>query len=281
MPPSYDDQNVNPCDFEAAMAAGVAVGTPRAVPPPSDGSTPYTVLPGKCEVHSLEEFLQKPVRVKQDVALHTPEAFVGYVRQFVTEATIIFFDVASESFTAILDYHNAKTGEPSWCDHLAKFSVRRSEPFKQWVATDRKQMNQLDFGRMLEERAVDVVDIEDAKILEIVSEFVAHKDAIYSSIVPVAGGGQTQFVYDEVVRGASRKGDMKLPNKFTVAIPIFDGTPAAQLEVRLSWRLADGRLVFWHEILRLQREIEAALDALRHYVSKALNLPILAGVAET
>ena len=279
MPSSYD--NVNPCDFEAALAAGASTGTPREVPVPPPGSAvPYTVVPKNCEVRSLEDLLPNPVRIKQDVALHTADAFVGYVKQFATEATALFFDVDHESFTAILDYHLPENNAPSWCDHVATYHVRRSEPFKQWVATDRKQMAQLDFGRMLEERAVDIVDIEDAKILEIVSDFVAHKDATYTSAVPIQGGGQTQFVYDEVVRGAARKGDLKVPNKFVIEVPIFDGTPAARLEVRLSWRLADARVVWWYEILRLQREIEAALAALRHHVSKSLNLPVLAGVPE-
>jgi hypothetical protein len=55
--------------------------------------------------------------------------------------------VQQETFAAAFDYH--ELDKPSWCEHSASFKPRRSIEFETWMASNRKQMTQVDFARFV------------------------------------------------------------------------------------------------------------------------------------
>ncbi len=67
---------------------------------------------------------------------------------------------------------------------------------------------------------------------------------------------------------------------FTLGIPIHVNGPAYRIPVRLRWRLQEGKVAFWYEIVRPHRFIEDALREVRQQIAESVNPPILAGVAE-
>jgi uncharacterized protein YfdQ (DUF2303 family) len=265
-------------DVQAAIAAGAALGDPRIplnVPDPQDGQPGvFTVVPRDYEVKSLESFLPRPLRIKQEVILYDTDSFIGYVKEFMTGATLIFFNAQEETFVAAIDYH--ETEKPSWCEHSAAYKPRRSVEFTIWMDGNRKQMDQVPFARFLEENLPDIVEPNSAELLQVALTFEAKKSVEFASGVRLANG-QIQFAYDEVVRGTAQKGTIEIPEKFVLGIPIHVNGPAYRIDVRLRWRLQEGKAVFWYEVVRPHRFIEHALNEINQRIATETAIPILAG----
>lgn len=261
-------------DFPAALAAGAALGTPQS-PLVDEKAGVFTVVPKGYELKSLEEYLPSPLRIKQNVLLHDADSFIAYVIAFKLPAVSrIFFDGEDEEFNAILDYHEAQT--PAWCNHTATFKPRRSVEFETWMGANRKHMTQVDFARFLEENMPDVVDPNSADLLQVALTFEAKKSVEFSSGVRL-NNGQIQFQYDEVVRGTAQKGTIEIPEQFVLGIPIHVNGPAYRIPVRLRWRLQEGKVIFWYEVVRPHRFIEDALKEIRDRIAVETTTVLLAG----
>jgi uncharacterized protein YfdQ (DUF2303 family) len=261
-------------DMQAAIAAGAALGDPRS-PVAEPGAGVFTVLPSSYRVENLENYLPRPLRIEQSVLLHDTDSFIAYVNGFkLPGPSRIFFDGTQEQFMAVLDYHETET--PAWCEHTATFKPRRSVEFDTWMATNRKQMTQVDFARFLEDNMPDVVEPNSAELLQVALTFEAKKSVEFSSGVRL-NNGQIQFQYDEVVRGTAQKGTIEIPEQFVLGISIHVNGPAYRIPVRLRWRLQEGKVVFWYEVVRPHRFIEDALKEIRGRVATETAVPLLAG----
>jgi len=264
-------------DVETALAAGAAIGKPQSpfAERAAEGTTAYAVLPKGYELASLEAFLPRPLRIREEVSLQDTDSFNAYVNDFrVPDASRIFFNGDEEQFVAVLDYHDAE--DPSWCGHQANFKPRRSEEFKTWMASNRKQMTQVDFARFLEENMPDVVEPDSAELLQVALTFEAKRSVEFSSGVRLANG-QIQFQFDETIRGTAQKGTIEIPEQFVLGISIHVNGPAYRIPVRLRWRLQESKLAFWYEIVRPHRFIEDALREIVQRVTVDTGISVLAG----
>lgn len=277
--PTY--QNPNPDlmgDVQAAIAAGAALGEVRGIPEGARQGI-FTVVPKDYEVRSLEEFLPRPQRIAQNVVLHDTDSFIAYVNEFAKQGVShIFFDGEQEQFTAVLDYHE-KPDTPNWCDHTATFRPRRSLEFAAWMNQNGKQMSQIEFGRFLESNAADVIEPAGAELLETALALEAKTSVTFSSAVRLATG-QTQLQYDEEIRGTAKRGTLEVPEQFVLGIPIHIGGPAYKIPVRLRWRLHEGRVLFWFEIVRPHKYIDHATHEIQERIAKETSITVLAGVAK-
>jgi uncharacterized protein YfdQ (DUF2303 family) len=266
-------------DVQAALAAGVAIGDPRQpIADPNAGV--YAVLPKDCRLESLEAFLPQPLRVKQRVQMHDADSFIAYVNQYKGNATRLFFDQTRETFEAVLDYHLTASGAlgaaAGWCGHTAAFTPVRSIEFMTWTEQNRKQMTQVEFARFIEENLPDVVEPAGADLLEVALTMEAKKEATFASGIRLSNG-QVQFQYDEEIRGTAKKGTLDVPEQFVLGIPIHVNGPAYRIPLRLRWRLKDGKLAFWYEMVRPHRFIEDALKEMRDRIAAQVGIAILAG----
>jgi uncharacterized protein YfdQ (DUF2303 family) len=273
-------------EIQAAIAAGAAIGQARmcSMPDPLQ-SAPYAVVPSDYDIESLERYLPQPLRVIQNVQLDDAESFIHYLKEFGALETRCFFNAERETFVAIIDYH---ADAPGWCDHVVSFTAKRSEEFKTWMGANRREMSQVDFVRFLEDNMPDVAGIVrngeivkgSAQLLDIALRFETKKSVEYSSGVRLANG-DIQFAYSEVVRtGNVENGTIEIPEQFALGISIHVNGTAYSIPVRLRWRLKEGRLSMWYEIVRPHKFIEDALRDVRAQIAEAVNIPILAGVAE-
>ena len=265
-------------EFDAALEAGAALSAP-ATAVEDEGACPYTVIPKNYTLQSLEEYLPRPLRIEQEVLIHDADSFISYVNSYGKEgASLIFFNGDEEQFVAVLDYHEAPI-KPNWCDHVATFTVRRSVEFQTWMGSNRKQMTQVDFARFVEDNLPDIAVPPSAELLQIALTFEAKKSVDFSSGVRLANG-QIQFAYDEVVRGTAQKGTIEVPEQFTLGIPVHVNGPAYSIPVRLRWRLQEGKVIFWYELVRPHKFIEDALKEIAQRIEKETPISILAGVAK-
>jgi len=262
-------------DTEAALAAGAALAGPQSPLAADKDLAAYAVLPKGYQLESLEAFLERPLRIREEVALQDADSFIAYLNDFkVLDVSRIFFNGDEEQFTAVIDYHG--TDEASWCTHNAGFKPRRSEEFKTWLASNRKQLTQVDFARFLEENLPDVVEPNSAELLQVALTFEAKRSVEFSSGVRLANG-QIQFQFDETIRGAAQKGTIEIPEQFVLGISIHTNGPAYRIPVRLRWRLQESKLTFWYEIVRPHKFIEDALREILARVAQETGIAVLAG----
>ena len=75
-------------DVESALAAGAAIGNAQSpfAERAAEGTAAYTVVPKGYELKSLEEFLPRPLRIRQEVALQDTDSFIAYVNDFLPDA---------------------------------------------------------------------------------------------------------------------------------------------------------------------------------------------------
>jgi uncharacterized protein YfdQ (DUF2303 family) len=260
-------------DMQAAIAAGAALGDPRS-PCVDEKAGVFTVVPKDYHVVDLEKFLPRPLRITESVHLYDTDSFIAYVNDFKLPVSRIFFNTTEEEFVAVLDYHEVETA--AWCGHTAIFKPRRSVEFETWMATNRKQMTQVDFARFLEENLPDIVEPNSAELLQVALTFEAKKSVEFASGVRL-NNGQIQFQYDEVVRGTAQKGTIEIPEKFVLGIAIHVNGPAYRIDVRLRWRLQEGKVIFWYEVVRPHRFIEHALKEIRERVATETAVALLVG----
>ena len=270
-------------DTAAALAAGAALGDVRPLPLEIAGVGGYTVVPEGYRIESLENYLLRPVRVRQGLELHDTESFIAYVKEYKRKnETHLFFDVEHERFAAVIDYHtgaNVEVERASWCDHIAVYKPRNSEEWKVWAGQNARQMEQVEFARFIEANLPDIVEPAGAVMLELALTFEAKKEVEYSSGVRLQNG-QIQFTYNEVVRGQAQKGTIETPDTFVLGIPIHENGPAYRIPVRFRWRLKDGRAAFWYEIVRPRRFVIDALREMRETVASDTGLAVLSGAIE-
>jgi uncharacterized protein YfdQ (DUF2303 family) len=273
-----DDSNINEKlgAVQAAIAVCAALAEPRS---PAPGAGVYAIVPAGYRLESLQDFMPRPQRIQQNVELHDAASFIAYVQEFGDHDTSrIFFDQGHGTFHAVIDYHGGN-GDPGWCRHGARFTARHSVEFATWLGMNRKQMTQVEFAHFLEENMPDVVDPNSADLLQMALTFEAKKTVEFSSGVRL-NNGQIQFQYDEVVRGAAQKGTIEVPELFVLGISIHVNGPAYRISVRLRWRLQEGKVVFWYELVRPHRYIEDALREIRERIGQETGLGVLAGVAK-
>src|SRR5690554_4886293 len=68
---------------------------------------PFVVVPEGGQVKAFPEVLERPLRLVQNVSLHTAKDFIAYVNRFADQNSFIFVNVLGGKIQAILDYHEA------------------------------------------------------------------------------------------------------------------------------------------------------------------------------
>lgn len=252
-----DRINEAPTNAAAAIAAGLAMAAAEFH---EVGAVPVVVLPEDREVSSLEEYLPAPARLRQSVALSTPQDLAAYVNLFGHKGrTMIFADRAGGRVTAILDYHTSAT-EPSWNAHRAGCVLEHPPAFKDWTARNGKPATQAEFAQFLEDHIPDIVTPDGATLLEVCRNFEAKKAVTFQSSQRVADGS-VQFTFNEDVQGAARGGALKVPTEFVVLLAPYEGVVPRPVTARLRYRIGDGgKLAIWFDLVRLQDVVVTAFD---------------------
>ena len=276
----YNDENSKIGDVQSAIAAGAALGDPRAIPESPVPVGFYTVVPEHYKVESLEDFMARPLRIQQKVELHDAASFIAYVGEFGDhEVSRIFFDQEHEQFQVVIDYHGGN-GVPGWCEHVAGFAARRSVEFTTWMNQNRKQMTQVDFARFLEDNMPDIVEPNGAELLQVALTFEAKKSVEFSSGVRLARTGRFSLPTTRLCAAPRRRERSRCPSSSFSAFPSMSAGPAYRIPVRFRWRLQEGKAVFWYEVVRPHRFIEDALREIRERIGQETGLDVLAGVAK-
>lgn len=255
-----------------------------------EGYKPAVLVPNDFGLRELEQDLEFPELLQQNIHVDDVQSFIEYWKKHKTDESVIF--CRDNAFTAIIDYHT-KANDPRWLKHQTSFPCKFSDEFDIWNQHNRKRMSQLDFAYFLEDCVDDIVGASaaDEKIqipkeapsgtdmLQLATNFKASKKADFLSD-HILQNGQCELKYKETVNGQDSQGMVKVPEFFYLGIPIFLNGDRYKLTCRLKYRIEEGRLYMWYEIVRKERVLRSAFNDIKEHITKECGTFVFEGAVK-
>ena len=259
-------------EYEAAFDHGVA-----STPLQDVGNTTFAILPDGYTVEDIqsEKFQPAPSRIRAKVTLADVASFTSYVNEFKVETdTKIFARREDSSLAAILDYHGDK---PSWCTHTSHLQLKSSPEWALWKPLHKANIAQHAFAEFLEDRFVDIIEPDGATILETAMNLEARKTVVFKSGKNLSNGS-TQLEYIEEIEGkGSAGGQLIIPSKFTIRVPIYYNGAPVDIPARLRYRISDTKLSFTVIFERLETIVDQAFADVLSVIAEATAIHPLLG----
>lgn len=250
------------------VRAGQLIGDAKTIP---GGVIPYAVVPKDAAVENLERLLPAPVRARAEIDAKSAETLSAYIVRFKTDATAIFADQAAFKIVGIIDYHSPD--RPAFREHRVSYAAPRSLEWTTWRTSSSKKMSQADFAQFIEDNVVDIRSPAGADVLEVARGLKAKKAVSFASAIRLSDGSQ-EFTYNETVQGAISRGKLKVPEEFTLGIPVFFGGELYEVKARLRYRIDGGQLWLWYELYRPEHIEKDAFEAVCEQVNKAVDIAV-------
>ena len=250
-------------------------------------AAPFVVLRlpnGEEKVQFLSERLTDPVRKTGTVKLKDADSFIAYYA-IHGNGMPVYATLTPARFLAVLNEHGKD--KAGWRDHRADFQVAHSREWETWSkhngAGAAFNSNE-SFALFLEDNAPDIVKPDPTTMLAIALNFRIKADVGFS-VAQRLEDGNIDLAYNNLVTaGATNQagGKVKIPEQFTIDVPVFDGIAARKYKVdaRFRYRLREGKLTLWYELVRPHKTIEQAFSDIWTEIQKATKAPILHGVPE-
>ncbi|VEA68512.1 Uncharacterized conserved protein [Serratia rubidaea] len=240
---------------------------------------PYAVVPHGYSLESLKDFMVDEQQVKQHVVVISPSSFIGYVSRFKDERSVIFADTENTRFRAFIDYHlNSKT--PFKSTHYVTYDCPLSDEWKAFSKYDAEKMDQVTFAEFIEQYIKCIAPTSDSnstpgtELLEMVLAFQETRTSEFKAVTRL-NDGTYQMAFSNEKTG---NGNTKLPEKISLAIsPFHNGTPY-QIDARIRYRLREGRLFLWYELIDPKKIIEHAYNEIMVDLQNQLpDVPVFEG----
>lgn len=198
-------------------------------------------------------------------------SFALYVLSHMREETALWANARTDggpsTVTAIMDGHGKL---PGWARHTAIFSATHSIEWQQWAAKLGKSLSQEDLAAFIEDNATDVLSVDGMPTgLELV-------EVARNLRVNTKGTFMKQFVkatgeYHLVCKNELESESTRVPPKFMIGIPVFEGAVRDQCEISLSFVVGQSGAMFTMQMARKERIVRTAFEDVLRDLEK--NLP--------
>lgn len=265
-------------DVQALVETGRLLSRPIEV----QGKEPIVLIPQGYTPHILEQKTPDllPPFIRQAVVLDELESFIRYVNNAKKdETTVIFATITSESasFTAVFDYHNLGADEPERCAHRAQYNCPYSIEWSTWKASDKQAMGQETFCQFVDQNIVDILEPNSAELLELLTNFEGKSSVEFQSDFKRQSGSKTLKFVEHIDASRTGNGQIKVPEEFVLALPVFQGGDRYRVKARLLYRVNGGNLKIAYELHRAHEAVDAATKATVAKITEATGIAPLIG----
>lgn len=240
----------------------------------------YAIPPGwTIKEFDDEKLCSIPRRKVATVRLDSVNSFIEYVSRHGTDNTTVWvkadYTAGKVELTAIVNDHGPDESslDRDWRDHRAYYAPAFSEEWKRWKGNDKKPMSQAEFATFIGDNLADIAGGEQlpsgADMLRMALDFEAKQDMRFKSAIRLQSGGVDLSFVQQEDTGTLEK--MKLFDRFSVGIAVFWGDSAYRVDARLRYRVREGKLSFWYELIRADKVLEAAAVAIVAKIGTATN----------
>ncbi|SAK53211.1 hypothetical protein AWB78_01304 [Caballeronia calidae] len=232
------------------------------------------------------KLLPTPLRKYAKVRVRDTESFIEYMKRHgsLTDSTVwclADYTQGRIAFTGIVNDHGEDADKAAWRDHLVHFSPAFSEEWNRWTGFHKKPMSQTDFASFIEDNLRDIASVEGSGLptgsamLEMALSFEATQDMRFKSAIRLSNGGvNLSFVQDDDAQTLQK---MAVFERFAIGIPVFWSGDPYQVDARLRYRVRDGKLNFWYELVRTDKILEAASSTVIATIKDKTGAPFFFG----
>lgn len=275
-------------DTGALIALGAVLGEVRENPHPEGRD--FVILPNEKGGAKIE-YLERPPFPERRigaVVVDDTESFILATNRHADKAhTVLYASLEPASFTAVLNDHGPKKDADKdigahWRDHRVSFPLAYSKEFTLWNQNQKKVKSQEEFAFFIEDNLPDFKSPEGARMLEIALNFRVKNNIAFKSALKLADGSIDLQYTEAVEGGAGRTGNTRVPETFTIEIPVWSGLEAKKyvFEARLRYRVPSGSLQIHFELVRQHKVIELAFEEVLEQIKKGVkDIPIIFGKA--
>lgn len=241
-------------------------------------------VPDGWSIRDTENMQPTPYRKKATVSLADDAGFVDYLKRHGSLASCTIwcdanYQKGQVDFTAIVNDHTEAADGQQWRDHLATFTPIKSVEWQRWNESHGKQMSQFDFATFIETNLADIASAEGyptgTDMLQMATALEITQDMRIKSAIRVQSGGvRVEYVEDADAETAK---SMQVFEKFALGLPVFWGGSPYKVQARLRYRLKQGVLTFWYELIRQDKVLEDAARTLTTSIKEATGFPLFHG----
>jgi uncharacterized protein YfdQ (DUF2303 family) len=279
---NYTELSSLPSDVQAALDAGIELAGPKRLD--EIGRFFSVVTPAGAQHHvvdleqHLDRYLENPRRKTGVYQAHTGDAFVSYMEKHARPESEVWADLTNRSVTAVINAHDKTGGDAGWGDHKLVLQLQHTPAWLAWTKYDGRNLTQLEFAELLEERSLDVVDPDAATLMEITRSFKATKKVAFESGNHLSTG-EVQFVYREEVEGKSggKAGQVSMPEQFYLALAPFEGGKQYKVLARLRFSISEGGLQLKYVLDRPAEYVRTAFDEVVALIGAGVEAPVYLG----
>jgi hypothetical protein len=277
---------------EAEAIADLARSAKRAPEIISVQGRTFLILDGieYREISSADGAEPRPALLSQRVLLEDRSSFSAYLRAYGRPSeTRVFASLATSEIVGELDYHQMGPADhtdpslfavPGRRRHRASWKLAHSEEWKRWTGASGKMMSQMEFARFLEENAPDVTVPAGADLLEIARDLYAVQKVDFRQAVRLDNQDLAfEWTTETEAKSKTTKGQVEVPTKFRLEIPVYYGESAVPIYAFLRYTLGDGALKLGFELHRAEHVRQAALQAIAHTIAEETGFPVHLGQA--
>ncbi|WP_105215744.1 DUF2303 family protein [Pseudoalteromonas sp. T1lg22] len=230
-----------------------------------DGGVPFVAVPRGYHLENVEKFLDNPTRIRKHLNVLSTDSFIRYFNKFCDDDSLVVLNDNSQRIVGMLDYHT--TTEASWCDHQVEYACPQSREWATWLSNNKKKFNQLGFAEFIEENIKDFAEPSGGELLEIATKFSVIRTAVFSSGVRLQSG-EFEFQFSEQNQS---KGTVTVPEKIAIGIAPFQNGEKYRIEARLRYRLREGELAIWYELIEPEKVIEDAFNEVKTVIRNGID----------
>lgn len=268
-----------PTGAASLIAAGAALARPQKNPD-ADGRH-FVVVPAGHQVVAELPVASAPARPKALVKLRDAASFIQFYKDHAQGRSRVYATMEPARFLAVFDEFDDMNSEDiaaqaDWREFRAVFEVPASREWSLWTAANRKHMGQLAFAEFLQDNLPDVAQPDGATLLEMALNFEAAQTGTFIATQRLQNGSHNlQWKADN-----NAGGTVQLPEQIVLSIPVFENEEPSELHARLRYRVKEGVLSIWYELVRPHKVLEAAFRATWARIREEAGATILLGTPE-
>lgn len=233
-----------------------------------------------------EKLFAAPRRKRAKVRALDTDSFIDYVLRHGDPARSTVwcqadYKAGQVNFSAIINDHGEDEAGQAWRDHLALFQPVFSEEWARWTGANKKAFSQTEFAAFIEDNLKDITSATGnegptgAQMLEMAISFEANQDMKFKSAIRLQSGGvQMSFSQDDDNQTIQK---MQMFDRFAVGLPVFWNGEGYLVEARLRYRVREGKLTFWFELIRQDKTLEAATKTTIDTIRSKTGCPFFFG----
>lgn len=236
------------------------------------------ILPGDCTTQIIDSPHALPPFIKEQPTLDDAESLIAYANRFSSAASVIIADIDHLRITAALDYHWDNLDEdgifqPGARCHNATLKLRESEEFRRWSEMENTMHDQMAFAEFLDENASDIVDPAPSVMIEIARDLEATQGVMFKASTRLQTG-ERSLTYETETH---TRGDMTVPTRFTLQIPLFSGESPIDIEASFRFRPRQDGLKLGFVWRRVEYRRQAEFREIATRVSDRTGLLVVFG----